>query len=160
MSFKLGGWWRIWIAVSISYGIIVSAFLIYNYPRIENTIYHESQIDSLPNGTLKLIGKGKYNPNTNYAGPRVIPASEVQGVIKTIPIKMPNGAVFQLLSSATQEQIHTVTASYVQVLESLSKERRKSFLIKGLFSWIAPCIIILCLGCAVHWIYNGFKNKG
>ena len=146
---RLGGWWRLWIVVSVIYGVIVVVFTWDNYPHVERISYDETHLKRLSDQTL-LILSGRVQPP--------IPADTPKWARAPIILEMPNGHTFEVLGNTTPEQSKEVAKDYVGVLNSIANERRVSALQYAFFAWAIPCLLVLAFGHAVSWIYRGFKR--
>ncbi len=146
---RLGGWWRLWIVVSVIYGVIVVVFTWDNYPHVERIPYDETHLKRLSDQTLLILG-GRVQPP--------IPADTPKWARAPIILEMPNGHTFEVLGNTTPEQSKEVAKDYVGVLNSIANERRISALEYAFFAWAIPCLLVLAFGHAVNWIYRGFRQ--
>lgn len=151
MLTRLGGWWRLWIVASVIYGAIVVVFTWNTFPRMENISYEKDHLKSLSDRTLQILG-GHVQPQA--------PSDTPQWARSPIILEMPNGHTFEVLGNTTPEQTQEVAKDYVRVLNSITSERRLSALFYAFLAWVFPCLVILAVGAAMHWIYQGFRRSG
>ncbi len=144
---QLGGWWRLWIVGFAIYGVIISIFIWNSYPSVENISYDASHLKLLSDRTL-LILIGRVQPP--------MPADTEKWARAPIALEMPNGHKFEVLGNTTPEQSKEVAKDYVGVLHSIAAERRIAALQYAILAWLVPCLLVLALGWAVSWIYQGF----
>jgi hypothetical protein len=147
MTTKIGGWWRLWITVSILYGVVIIAFAIGSFPKIENIPFEESHLKLLKDSTLKIIVG-----EVSYKG---LPADAV--TVKVI--EMPNGAKLTVPINTTTTQMQQVAEDYMRILSILVKEQKQSAIIQCFSFWLVPCFSVLMLGFLSRWIYRGFKQN-
>ena len=146
---QLGGWWRLWIVASVTYGAIVAVFTWSTFPSVETISYEESHLKLLSDRTLLILG-GRVQPP--------IPADTPNWARAPIVLEMPNGHRFEVLGNTTSDQSKEVAKGYVHVLNSIAKERRLSALRTAFLTWAIPCLLALTLAWAVGWVYRGFRR--
>lgn len=146
---RIGGWWRLWIVVSVIYGAIIVVFTWDSYPHVESISYDASHLKRLSDRTL-LILAGRVQPP--------MPSDTPKWAHGSIILEMPNGHTFEVLGNTTPEQSKEVAKDYVGVLNSIANERRISALQSAFFSWAVTCLLVLVIGFAVSWIYRGFRR--
>jgi hypothetical protein len=146
---RLGGWWRLWIVLALTYGLIVAVFTLSTFPTVESIPYDQSHLKLLSDRTL-LILAGRVQPPLPDG-----PAWNRDPII----LEMPNHHTFEVFGSTTSEQSQEIAKDYIRVLNSIARERRIGSLKTALLAWVLPCLLILVLGWAVGWIYRGFKRN-
>jgi len=149
MLARLGGWWRLWVVATVIYGAIIALYAWNTFPRVENVAYEQKHLKSLSDRTL-LIFAGRVQPQS--------PADTPEWARAPIILEMPNGHTFEVPGNTTPEQAQEVAKDYVAVLNSIANERRFSAVVNAFLAWVIPCLVILALGGAVHWIYRGFRR--
>lgn len=160
---RLGGWWRLWIVVSATYGTIVAVFTWNSFPRVESISYEASHLKLLSDGTL-LILAGRAQAQIPPPPPGfVVDQSSIpkpDWASAPIILEMSNGHEFKVPGNTTAEQSGEVAKDYARVLNLIAKQRRNSVLQHAFLAWAIPCFLVLALGWAVSWIHRGFRRGG
>lgn len=146
---RMRGWWRLWIVASVIYGAIIVVFTWEQFPNVTDTPWEDSHIRLLSDKTLEILGGHAQSPFS---------ADTPKWKRAPIILEMPNGHTFEVHGNTTSAQAQEVAKDYVGVLNSIVKERRLSAVLHAFLAWVIPCLVILALGGAVHWIYRGFRQ--
>ena len=147
---RLGGWWRLWIAVTAIYGAVVGAFTWQTLPRVENTPYDANHLRRMSDRSLEIL-----------AGQTRSPQIQDNPKWKDAPIilEMPNGHSFEVHGNTPNEQFQDIAKDYVKVLGSVVDEKRTVTIQHAFLLWLIPCLIVLTLGWGVGCVCRGFKQR-
>jgi hypothetical protein len=146
----MGGWWRLWIVASVIYGAITVVFTWEQFPNVTNTTFEKGHLERLSDRTNLILAGRVQSP---------FPADTPKWARDPIILKMPNGHTFEVPGNTTSKQAEEVAKDYFAVLNSILKEHRLSEVLNAFLAWVIPCLVILALGGAVHWIYRGFRPR-
>ncbi len=145
---RIGGWWRLWIVATATYGAIVLALTLQFVPGVEDIPYDAGQLKHLSDRSLEILA-GHTQPQS--------PKMDSKGKAAPIVLEMPNRATFEVLGNTPNEQSNEVAKDYVRVLNSIVQEKRGVAIRRAVIWWFVPSISVLALGWAVGWVHRGFK---
>lgn len=149
-TIRLGGWWRLWIVASATYGASVAVFTWSTFPAgVETISYQESHLKLLSDRALLILG-GRVQPS--------IPADSPKWARAPIVLEMPNGHRFEVVGNTTSGQTKEFAKDYLRLLNSILAQRRLSAVQTAFLAWVIPCLLALVLAWAAAWIYRGFKQ--
>jgi len=165
---KLNGWHRLWILLSAVYFVLVTSFVILNFPKAEN-IPHQSEFykklskksaamiwtdnreDALALGheiIIDFIPDKKEEENVKPKGGNWLDIEE-----------MPNKHDIIFNAKSSEEDKRLVSQEYWRVVEQRATEKRLHLLLYASLFWLAPCLVLYALGWSINWVYKGFKQK-
>jgi len=142
---KLGGWYRLWVVVSIAYLALAGIYVFVNWPTPEK-IPHDPefyrQLSPEFRKTIVNTDRVKQEPNEAVIG-----------------VEMPNGHVIPFFRKYDETKLEKVASEYWRIVDEKAREGRSTLLAKALFCWLIPCLLVYVLGWSVGWVYRGFKAK-
>lgn len=173
MAFRLHGWQRLWIVLSILYLLVVISFDFFIWPESKSIEKHRlNEVD-------KLISKSKGGEkryeltdlveSLNRDGVDIVEEFNRQGVFE-------NGAwsreeanlmahenwakLADLLIARHKGDIDftEIESQYKRDLRKVSDERKRIVLFSLLF-WVASVVGVYLFGLSIRWIIRGFKEK-
>lgn len=164
---RLGGWWRLWIVVTVLWFVLVVAFGIAVWPSRQPALTAED-LKTLSPSSVALI----YTPNPSLKTPTSLPddlfppakkgASERgpwdRWASSPVLFTAPDGTEHTLIPAVTAEQIASFKADYMRVQAFKLRAERLEWAWKLTLVWALPCLIALALGLSAHWVFRGFKR--
>lgn len=173
---KLGGWWRLWIAVSAIYGIGVIAFTALAWPDVAQISDHPSFRDRMPSEAKSVMDRIQPKPlpdliralreadrtgaveEAKHLANEISDRKSHPGLAEPIVIEMPNGYTIEIAGNTKKEESILVAKAYVGVLKAEVESRRADLLKRALLAWLAPTLAICAIGLVSKWVYAGFKR--
>lgn len=176
MARPLGGWWRLWIVVSVIYGGLVAAYTWMLWPEVSRVQHDARFIKQMSPGALAVLEA----PKTIAELERALIEADRSGATEqartlarrirdlregreweTAPIvlEMPNGHEFKVAGDTKDEQAKLVGKEYVRLLQSVAAEQRFAAVGTALLAWLIPSLLLCGLGLAVAWVIRGFKRR-
>jgi len=178
---KLNGWHRLWILLSAIYFILVTSYVILEFPKTEN-IPHQSEFykklskksaamiwtnnleDALALGheiTTDFTPVKEEDENVKPKGEKSF-ADEALGT-EDIDfheiIEMPNKHTIEFNAKLSEDDKKIASQEYWRIVEQKASEKRHHLLLYAFLFWLAPCMGSYALGWSVNWVYKGFKQK-
>lgn len=162
---KLGGWWRVWIAISVLYGGVVAAYSWHTFPTLK-ALGHENTYVSLMSREAQDILR--VEPRRRPFKPSRPDLSEKSVLYKIerdlyddrdiTRVVMPNGHEFEIASHVSEPQRNEIAREYTKVLQSALPPKQAEALMWAFVCWLAPVLLLCGLGVSTRWIYRGFKQ--
>jgi len=137
---KLGGWRRLWIAVSAVLLVPFGLFVFLRFPDA-SSIPHTASYYT----TLSAEAKAQLAPDD------ATDASQV---------RMPNNHVIKVRKGIELKRSIPLLAEYQSRIEHLLWQKRAKFIGLAVLLWVGFCGFTYCFGRAVGWVYRGFKSSG
>ncbi len=175
MTRPLGGWWRLWIVLTLIYGGAVTAFTWMSWPDVSRISHDPAFLKQLSADAVLILERPKTLPeleralveadrakNTEFARNlaqqiiRLREAPKWQQAPKVL--EMPNGHEFQVAGDTPDDLATLVAKEYVRVLQSVASERRFTAIGTALLVWFLPSAFVCALGLAVAWVVRGFRG--
>jgi hypothetical protein len=138
---KLGGWYRLWVVISLIYLLIVSLFAWLDWPK-QSKIEKIWAYDLI--NVIKEPGQYSYEIRLEYSD------MSDKELIKRIQDKFGEDIKYKKL-------IDEVNQQNLNKIDKLFDEQKEAFFTAFLW-WIIPIMFLYLLGVAVGWIYRGFKS--
>lgn len=175
MARPLGGWWRLWIVISVIYGGLVAAYTWMVWPEVSRIQHDAKFIKQMSPAALTVIEAPKTIAELEQAlieadrsrateQARTL-ARRIRGLREgreweTAPIvlEMPNGYEFKVAGDTKDDQANLVGKEYVRVLQSVVSQQRIAAVGTALLAWFIPSLLLCGLGLAVAWVIRGFKR--
>lgn len=164
---RLGGWWRLWIALSGIYSIIVLTivFSSANWPTVESISHHPSFNYRMSERAQTVINRMWDNKQLKVDVKTMLAANVPEEKIKEYiqshsptTLKMPNGHTFEAVGDDKSQDFNVVAQEYTRVLKSEVQTRRKDFIMTALGIWIIPIATSCLLGLMIRWVWSGFSS--
>jgi hypothetical protein len=174
---RLGGWTRLWMAVTVAYGAVVVAIAIVFWPSLLTIPHDPTFLDRL--SSEAAAGVRRPMPKTMrqleeelLTADEAGRADEVRRLVREIkerraqPVKdeaitleLPNGHRLLLAGSLNDEDLSLIGREYTKVLNDELFARRLYASAKFLGIWLVPSLLLLAAGCTVSWIRAGFRDQ-
>ena len=155
---KLGGWWRLWVALSIMYGLLVAVYTFNTFPSLE-TIPHQDEYLSMMSTEAHEIVAIKPLPRSL---PSVAKGEMEFAILGPGPderfLSMSNGFTFTLAGHLTDAQRNVVAHEYTRVLYSVLPGAKRSAILIALLIWLGPVVAMCLLGLTARWVIGGFRK--
>jgi hypothetical protein len=145
MRMHLGGWWRLWIAVSVLYAIAVYWGAYVSWPLPEKISHHPAFDYQFSPGARSVLDR----PNKPGAG-----GWESAPIV----VEVANGHRFSLAGDTSKESMELVVDEYQHILEGETRNQRVNTLWKAFFVWLLPVVALCLLALTVRWVRAGFKR--
>lgn len=137
---KLGGWWRIWIVLTILYSGAVLAVYVAIWPEMTDVRFGPWTRYQLSQESQALLAA---------TPPQESPA---------ISLRAPNEQTFRLPINTTEAQVAAFARDIDRVLEAELAARRSSMWTVLAVILLAPPLTLLALGFSIAWIRRGFSR--
>lgn len=178
---KLGGWWRIWVVLSLFYSVAVLGLytvLVVGHsfwPTIDDVRYQPRHaylltqqsrdlLDAAP-PSVEVLQKelraaqrmGQQEKASRLADQILLTQAKIEST-RAIQLTAPNGQIFRVPASATPEQVAHLQRDLSTILNKDLSSRRSTILWLAAVTLFAPPVFLLLLGLAVGWVRRGFKS--
>lgn len=171
----LGGWWRLWIVLSIINATVITGICFYSWPTVENTehgawhVYRlslESQ-DLIRTPHLTMADLEQELRTAHSAGEvdrarkaalKIREVREQPWLLNPRIVTGPNGHIFKLPAHATDEQVAFLSYEYASIIQEGVTRERGEIVRFGLVFSLAPPLLLLVIGLSVAWVRRGFKQ--
>jgi hypothetical protein len=163
---KLNGWYRLWILLSTIYFILVTSYVILEFPKAENIPHQSEFYKKLSKKSAGMISSNNledalalgHEITTDFT-----PVKEEEENVKPIDfhpiIEMPNKHTIEFNAKLSEEDMKIASQEYWRIVEQKASEKRHHLLLYAFLFWIFPCIALYALGWSINWVYKGFKQK-
>lgn len=174
---KLGGWWRLWIVLTITSLLTITGFAFYSWPDVSDVSHgpwlnYRMSADSrnLLTQSPKSLEELKNDLREAVAERNELRAESLTTAIEELEqnswklearriVEMPNGHRFELPGYISEKQVERFKADYSEVLMQEVAERKERIFSVGLLASIIPPLLILSIGLAFIWIRRGFRES-
>jgi len=155
---KLGGWWRLWIALSVIYGCFVAIYTFNTFPSLE-IISHQDEYLLMMSTQAQQIVATEARPLPPPPTAKGLMEFQVYGRGPDVRfLSMPNGFTLSLAGHLTNEQRNIVADEYTRVLRTALPSARLEALLIALLIWLGPVVAPCLLGLTARWISKGFRK--
>lgn len=161
-KFKLGGWHRLWIVISIVYLVPVVYFTFLSTPKSAQMYNFEenfqlSKIDysDLYEGSLSEVSHDRF--------------VKANSLLEKVKSARNEGYSYSEIEEYLIDQSYDkeiVSLSFLLLKDKAEKdglklyrEHRKQIIIEGVMMWVFPVLLVYLIGLSVAWIYKGFTKK-
>lgn len=146
MTLKLNGWQRLWLLASSIYFIVVSVYVVLNFPQPEKISHDQAFVKRLtPQSQTLLIPEDKEGwQNAKDFG---------------TDVDMPNGGRLSFKKGVSDKDMSIAAKEYWAIIAAQTSERRWLLIGFAALWWLVPTIGLYILGWAIGWVYRGFRNK-
>ena len=171
---RIGGWWRLSIATSGLYAVVVIVITAFSWPDVANISHHPSFTYRMSEPTQAVLNKA--GPKTLSELEQALVAADKQGEVSEakrlaseilarrkqpwsgdpIVLEMPNGHRFEVAGNTEKHDSELVAQEYVRVLRSELDGRRREILVNAILAWLVPVLAACLLGMVSRWVYAGF----
>lgn len=174
---KLGGWWRLWIAVAGIYAAVVVSLAVRDFPEISSIHHHPSFVSQLSKESQSVLTRPPQSPTiemerkfaealrSGETAKARLYELELKQLKSTrfwesdnLVLEMPNGHIFSVPAGAKDSELDRLGKEYTDALNSELGERRKSAAAEALLWWAVPTFSLCLLGLLFRWVKNGFLS--
>jgi len=161
---KLNGWHRLWILVSAVYFILVTSYVIVEFPKAENILHQPEFYKNLSKKSAGIIWPTTHD-DALALGSDWIPEKVRKESYNVNPyflhriVEMPNKHIMEFSDNIKEEDIETVSKEYLRIIEQKATEKRLYFVFYAFLFWIIPCLALYALGWSINWVSVGFKKN-
>ena len=174
MILKFNGWQRLWLLVSSIYFVIVSVFVILNFPQPEKVPDEPAFVKKLsPQSRALLVQRGnewrvvciydKTQAKVRLAEADVPFREDQEGwqnlEAEDADVVMPNGRSLSFKKGVSEKDMSIAAREYWALITATANERRWSLIGFAALWWIVPSIALYIFGKAIGWVYHGFRNE-
>ena len=171
---RLGGWWRLWIALSALYAIVLSVIAVISWTEVDAISHHPSftyrmsqsaqavvgratskTMQELEQGLLAADKRGDVSEAKKLANEILTRRKEPWSAAPLV-LEMPNGHKFEVAGNTSPADVDLVGLEYVNVLKAELKDRHKKELLDTFLLWLVPVLAACLLGVTARWVYTGF----
>ena len=177
MKKNLGGWWRLWIVLSVIYAGLVVVYTAGRWPDLSQVSHHPAFIFQMTPQAQIVINRPKSlaeleqalieadrNGDTQNARDFAMRIQEIRknDNWEDAPrlLEMPNGHRFEVAGDTKPEQATMVIQEYTRVLQLSARDDKVAASLKGFLTWLLPSLLICALGFSGAWIRRGFAENG
>jgi hypothetical protein len=141
-----GGWWPLWMTLTVMWTIVAITYGWMNLPRAQQMPHDPQFLSKLSNEASSILfGRD--------AG-----AEPARGALvwseNPRMVRMSNGTRLTFPATATGERVAFVRGEYRQLLDTEADEQRGPYLLKMLAIWLAP---LLVAGLVAGLLRRGYK---
>jgi hypothetical protein len=122
---NLGGWWRLWIAMSLVYGIAIGAIAFTSWPNLSSIAHHPSFDYRLPPPAAAVLNRPVKKDAQGWEDAPIL-------------LEMPNRHQFHVAGDTPKEASALLKREYVGILELERTTQIHDLLFKSLLMWIIP----------------------
>jgi hypothetical protein len=175
MTRQLGGWWRLWIVLTLIYGCAVAGFTWISWPEVSRVPHDPAFLKQMSSDAVLILERPKTlselesalveadrAKNTEFARELAQKIVRLREAPKwqqdPIVLEMPNGHEFQVAGDTPSDLSKVVAREYVRVLQSVASERKLKSLGTAVLVWLVPSVVVCALGLAVAWVIRGFRG--
>lgn len=175
MTRQLGGWWRLWIVLTLIYGCAVAAFTWISWPEVSRIPHDPAFLKQMSSDAVLILERPKNlseleralveadrAKNTEFARKLAQQIVRLRESPKwqqdPMVLEMPNGHEFQVAGDTPKDLAGVVGKEYVRVLQSVASEKKLRSLGAAVLAWLVPSAFVCALGLAVAWIIRGFRG--
>lgn len=176
---KLNGWHRLWILLSVIYFILVTSYVILEYPKAENIPHQSDFYKKLSKKSAYMINPENYEDALALGGKDVSASPEMQPVTiektgqkgyyspktgfialdEMQPVKMPNKHTIYFKAKLSEEDMTIASEEYWRIVKQEATEKRLHLLFYAFLYWVVPCLGFYAFGWSISWVYRGFKQN-
>lgn len=139
VSARLGGWWRLWILLSLIWVCIALVEGFSQWPSEPQAVHHPAFIYQLDLKQRELLARDKSQP----AG---------------LGVTMPNGHFLEFRVGVDESAAKSVARAYQEITVRAQADARSALLWYVVFFALAPCIVVAALGLGIAWVRRGFRQ--
>lgn len=175
MTPRLGGWWRLWIVLTLVYGGVVAAFTWTFWPEVSRVPHDFTFLKQMSSDALLILERPKTLPEleralmeADRAGNTEFARNLAQQIVRfreapkwqQAPkiLEMPNGHQFEVAGDTPDNLAALVGKEYVRVLQATASEQRFRSIGTAILAWLVPTALVCALGLAAAWILRGFRD--
>lgn len=175
MSVTIGGWWRLWIVLTIVHGCAVLVYAWRTWPALSTVPPSSALLREMSPEARDVLLLTSPTPSeletlldqaesVGASGTAERLRSQIHdlttGSWRTAPILItaPNEQRWEVPYYVTQDQITLVIDDYSRVLRSHIAPARTAATRRAMFIFILPCALLLALGAAGTWVIRGFRR--
>ena len=142
---RLGGWWRLWILLSVLWGL-VPGWLLYSQwaGPVQQVWLTDQDLKLLSPEAQRVFGIAEVDPGE-------LPWDKTQKVV------MPSGRTHQIFG--TLKEFQAVSPDYERVQALVLKRERMQKAQFALLLWLVPSFAVLLFGLGIHWVAGGFRKQ-
>jgi hypothetical protein len=146
---RLGGWWQLWMTLTVMWTIVVITYGWMNLPRAQQMPHNPQFLSKLSNEASSIL----FGSDAS--------AEPARGALvwsqTPMIVRMSNGTRLTFPATTTGERIAFVRGEYSQLLNVKADEQKGPYLLEMLAIWLAPVLLPLVAGFAVRLICRGYK---
>ena len=145
---RLGGWWQLWMTLTVMWTIMVITYGWMNLPRAQQLPHNPQFLSKLSNEAASILlgSDAQAEPARGALVWSQTPRT----------VRMSNGTRLNFPSPTTHEQAALVAGEYRQLLDVEADEQRGPYALAMLALWFAPCFLLVA-GWAVSLIWRGYQ---
>ncbi len=160
---KLNGWHRLWILLSSIYFVLVTSYVILEFPKPENIPHQPEFYKKLSKKSAGMIWSINVEEIRALGGTIVTnfkPIGEAKEDDNIRPtVEMPNKHTIEFKEEYKKEAIEAVSSEYWHIVEQKATEKRLYILLYAFLFWLFPCLALYALGWSFNWVREGFRQK-
>lgn len=174
----LGGWWRLWLALSGLYGAAVIAVAVAAWPDVPQVSHHPSLYyrmsetaqtvmnraglptrEELERGLIEADRSGDASRARYFA--LEIRDRQSKGRWQDAPIilEMPNKHQILVAGSTSKSESELVGREYARVLQDEVESLRWRAVLYFALVWLGPVAAVCALGLLTSWVVAGFRGR-
>ena len=136
---RLGGWWRLWVFLSLVWILAISAYAYMTWPSEAQAAHHPAFIYQLEAKQREtLVADGAASTGT--------------------AVDMPNGYRLQFKMGVEELAYTAVARAYQEITVRAQTEARREHLRIIAALALIPSAVLAALGAGVAWVRRGFKK--
>jgi len=156
----LSGWQRLWVLVSATYLIAVTAVTYLELQSAETKSYYSHDNSFYAKLKPESLSKLAVSRRPSRGDPLGFESSIwfVDPDDVDTNVQMPNGHVLPFRKGVAAEQMRSIAQEYLNVAQQAKPDRRASIIGYAALAWIVPCVGLYFLGWGIGWVHRGFKK--
>jgi hypothetical protein len=148
---RLGGWWLLWMTLTVMWAIVVIAYGWLNLPRAHQMPHNPHFLSKLSKeaSAILLGNDAKADP----AGDALVWSPT------WMIVRMSNGTRLKFPGTTPEQRVTFVRGEYSHLLDAEASERRGLYMLRLAAVWLLPCVMLLVVGLVIGMLYRGHKSS-
>jgi len=175
---RLGGWWRLWLALAAVYAAVVALVVAATWPNIESVEHHPSFLYRMSESAQAVLNRAGL-PTRQELEQALIEADR-RGAVEDarrlaraisdrrqkpawseapILLEMPNKHRLEVVAQTPKSEMELLSGEYTRILRTELQAQRYSAVAGAFLYWLIPMAVIGVLGMLARWVYDGFRRQ-
>ena len=135
MFSRLGGWWQLWMTLTVMWTLAVITYGWMNLPRAQQLSHNPQILSKLSKEASSILFGSDAQAEPAHG---TLVWSQTPMIVR-----MPNGTRLQFPAPTTDERAAIVASEYRQLLDVEADEQKGPYLLAMLAIWLAPYLLLV-----------------